>query len=184
MDRAFGRSADDLLDLSGLNRVLLLQLQSAVHVRVRDGAARIRFESDSGDFPHSAQFFQLLKWIFVFAAERAIEAVPTFENGRRPAEPFGRQERRDNPAVCRPGWVESLGPGSIGQIFDDTGALAATQAKRVDPLRRGKTIQLSCGCRRAERGAERCRVKTPGVKFSGRHQTHFAHNLDPGHRRF
>src|SRR3989304_744100 len=101
---------------------------------MRDRAAGIRLEREPRNLPLLPQPHQFFEAIIILAAEGMKETGGPFEDFGRPAKAFPREHRRDHAAVGRPAGMKPLGPGAVGEIFDDAGALAAAKPKGVAPL--------------------------------------------------
>src|SRR5499433_316246 len=123
--RTFGGAANDFGHSLRCNSVFLSQGQSAIHIGMRYRTAGIGFECQFRDLPRPAKLAQFFERIFVGSAERAIEAMLAFENSDGTAKTFPSQHRCDHSAMRRPARMQSFGPRTICQIFDDAGALTA-----------------------------------------------------------
>src|SRR5262245_39499135 len=123
--RTFCGAANDFGDSLRCNSVFLPQGQSAIHIGMRYRTARIGFECQFGYLPRTAELTQSFERVFVGSAERTIEAMLAFENSDGTAKTFPSQHRCDHSAMRRPARMQSFGPRTICQIFDDAGALTA-----------------------------------------------------------
>src|SRR5690242_4976743 len=141
---------------------------------MRNRTARIRFKCKLGNFPDIAELAKFFKAVFVGAAEGTIESMRPFKHGGRPAKPFLRQQCCYDAAVRRPSRMQTFRPASVREVFDNSRALAPAQPESIGPLSRIEPIKLARGCGGAKGRAQGGRMKTAGMEFSRRHQTHFA----------
>src|SRR5688500_10768063 len=86
--------------------------------------------------------------------------------------------------MCRPAWVQSFGPGTVREIFNNAGALTAAEPEGIAPLARLEAVEFTRSRSSAESRAKRGRMKTPRVKFSRSHQADLAHDLSASNGRF
>src|SRR5439155_17018813 len=172
----------NLDDLIGPEPVALAEAERAVHVGVRDRAARVGLEREPFELPRTAEALEQLALaaLVVAAGEGAIEAVLALEDRLRPREAGAREQRRDDARVGRPAGVEPLGPRAVGQVLDDAAGLAPADAEGVHELALRQSVEVRGDGRRGERPRKRGRVVVTRVELSGDGEPHAAHDLDPG----
>src|SRR5207253_9131191 len=129
-------AAADLGDLLGLDLVPLAQPQRAVHVRLRDGAARVGLEGQLQELPGAPERAeQLVQTRGVVAArEGLVEAVGALEDRFRPREAGPREQRSHHTRMGGPAWMQPLGPRAVRQVLDDPACLASADPERRDEL--------------------------------------------------
>jgi hypothetical protein len=71
-------------------------------------------------------------------SESLKQPVHAFKDGAWPNKAAARQQRRPDARLCRPANMQSLGPGTFGEIFDDASGHAAGNAERIYDLPRVK----------------------------------------------
>ncbi len=159
----------------------LAQAQRAVHVGMRDRAARVGLERERGELPPPAERRELrLQAVGLVAArEGRVEAVGALEDRLRPGEPRARHHRRGHPRVRGPARVQALGPGAVGQVLDDPGGLAAAEAEGVDLLVLGEPVEASGHRGGREAPGERGRVVVARVETARHREADPAHHLHP-----
>ena len=62
------------------------------------------------------------------------QSMRALEYRTRSGEALARDARRVQPGVRRPAGVQALGPGALGEVFDDPARHAAGNAESVDCL--------------------------------------------------
>src|SRR5262245_50953715 len=73
--------------------------------------------------------------------------------------------------------MQSFGPSTVGQIFDDARALTAAQSEGIAPLGRLEAIELARRSSSAKSRAKSRRMKAARVELTGRHKTDLAHHF-------
>jgi hypothetical protein len=101
----------------------------------------------------------------------------TFEHRARPYEPLPRQQRRANAGLRRPAGMQPLGPGALGEIFDDAARHAAGDAECVDDLLRIEAERRANAGRRPHRAKNRGGVKAGLVHRLRHHHAQPAQHL-------
>src|SRR6266850_2124528 len=177
MYRTLRRTANDFRDSLRRDSVFFSQSQGAVHIRMRYGAAGIGFESQLRYFPGTAELTKFFAGVFVGSAESAIKAVGTFENSCRSTKSLLCKQRCNHSTMSRPARVQSFGPGTVGEIFDDARALTAAQSEGVAPLSRIETMEFAGRSGGAKGGTKGSRMKAPRMKFTRRYEADFAHHF-------
>src|SRR5438128_4701433 len=125
--RSLRGATADLGDLLGLDLVPLAQPQRAVHVRLRDGAARVGLEGQLQELPGAPERAeQLVQTRGVVAArEGLVEAVGALEDRFRPREAGPREQRGHHTRMGGPARMQPLGPRAVRQVLDDPACLAS-----------------------------------------------------------
>jgi hypothetical protein len=163
----------------------LAQPHRAVHVGLRDRAARVRLERQLRQLPGLAETVeQLVEPSRVVAAgERGIEPVGALEHGLGSGEAGSGQQRGDHARVRAPAGVQSLGPRPVGEVLDDAGRLAAADAEGPRQLLLGQLVQPAGRRRGGKARRDGRRVEMAGVQRPGHGETHATHHLDGGDER-
>ena len=108
------------------------------------------------------------------------------EHGARTDKPCPRQQRRANARLRRPAGMQPLGPGALGEIFDDAAGHAAGDAERIDDLSGVEAKRGADAGGRAHRAEDRGRVKAGLVHGLRHHEAqpakHFGADGDPDQR--
>ena len=107
----------------------------AVDIGMRHGPAGIGLERDRLGHPARAEIADHLVVVAVERVGEAVEqAVHALEHRARPVEAGARQQRRAHARLRRPAGMHALGPGALGEIFDDARRHRADHAERIDDL--------------------------------------------------
>ena len=178
MHRALADVADHLGDVVGLDAARA-EPPRAVDVGMRHGPAGIELEGERLRQPARAE----IAGHRVEVARRGVgeaveEAVRALEHRARPGEAGPRQQRRAHARLRRPAGVHPLGPGALGEIFDDARRHRADDAERVDHLLLVELERLADGGGGAHRAEHRGRMKARLVHHLRRDQAEPAHQLD------
>ena len=108
------------------------------------------------------------------------------EHGARTDEPCPRQQRRADARLRRPAGMQPLGPGALGQIFDDAAGHAAGDAERIDDLPGIEAKRCADAGGRAHRAEDRGRMEARLVDGLRHHEAqpaqHFGADRDPDQR--
>ena len=108
--------------------------------------------------------------------EAVKQSVHAFEHRARAEEAATREQRRADAGLRRPAGMQPLGPGALGEIFDDAGGEAAGDAERVDNLL-GVQAERGGNAGRRAHHAEDCGRVEAGLVHRLRH-----HGGQPAHR--
>src|SRR5712692_2181735 len=124
-----GGFAQDLGDVLR-GETFLRQSQRAVDVRLVHGSRRVGFESETFHQPLFAEIArERLEIAFPVMSEGEKKSVYAFENGTRAEESFAPDARSVQADARRPSRVQALGPGPLGEIFDDPARHAARDSE-------------------------------------------------------
>ena len=111
----------------------------AIDVGMRHGPARIGLEGERLGDPALAEIADQRLVVAVGRVREAMEqAVRALEHRARPVEARACQQRGAQAGLRRPAGMHALGPGALGEIFDDAARHAARDAERVDGLLAGR----------------------------------------------
>ena len=112
------------------------QAARAVDVGMRHGSARVWLERERLDHPAFAEISgQCARSPPPSYARSAWKKpVRALEHRARPDEAVPCQQRCAQARLRRPAGMQALGPGALGEIFDDPGRHAAGDAERIDDL--------------------------------------------------
>ena len=118
---------------------------------------------------------------------KAVEQpVHAFEHRARADKTLPRQQSRADAGLRGPAGMQPLGPGALGEIFDDAARHAAGDAERVDDLFCVKAQRRADAGRGAHRAENRRRVKARLVHRLRHHHAepaqHLAAHRDPDQR--
>ncbi len=111
--------------------------------------------------------------------EAVEQAVGPLEHGARPDKAVLRQERRAQARLRRPARMHALGPGALGEVFDDAGGHAAGNAEGIDDAAAVEPERGGDAGRRRHGAEHRGRMEARLVHQLGRDQPEPAHGLDP-----
>jgi hypothetical protein len=101
---------------------------------MRHGAAGIGLEGECLDHPTRPEIGERVVVALRRVGEAVKQSVHALEHRAWPEEAAARQQRRAQARLRRPAGMQPLGPGALGEIFDDAGGEAAGDAERVDDL--------------------------------------------------
>ena len=146
---------------------------------MRHGPARIRLERQGLRHPARAEVADQRVVVALGGVRKTVkEAVHAFEHRARAGKTGAAEQRRADARLRRPAGVQSLGPGALGQIFDDAACHRGGGAERIDQLPRIE-FQRRADTGRGAHGAEhRGRMKAGFVGKRRRHGAEPAHGLD------
>ena len=118
--------------------------------------------------------------------EAVEQPVHALEHGARTDKAFARQQRRANARLRRPARMQPLGPGALGEIFDDAAGHAAGDAERIDDLHGVKAERRADAGGGPHRAENRGRMKARLVHGLRHHEAqtakHFGADRDPDQR--
>ena len=101
-----------------------------------------------------------------------------FEHGARSGKTGAAEQRRAHARLRRPAGMQPLGPGALGEIFDDAAGHRRHGAERVDHLA-GVEFERRADAGRGAHSAEHGgRMKARLVGERRRHEAQPAHGLD------
>ncbi len=99
------------------------------------------------------------------------------EHRARPDEAGAREIRGADGGLRGPAGMQALGPGALGEVFDDAGGHRADDAERIDELSLRQSQRGRHARRRAERAEHGGWVEACLVDALRRHQARAAHEL-------
>ena len=151
----------------------------AVDVGMRHGPARIRLERQRLGDPARAEVADQRVVVALGGVRKTVkEAVHAFEHRARAEKAGAAEQRRADARLRRPAGMQPLGPGALGQIFDDAACHRGGGAERVDQLPRREFQRRADTGRRAHGAEHRGRMKARFVGERRRHGAQPAHGLD------
>ena len=144
---------------------------------MRHGAAGIGLEGERLGHPARAEIVERRVVALRGVGEAVKQPVHALEHRARPEETAARQQRRADAGLRRPAGMQPLGPGALGEIFDDAGGEAAGDAERVDDLLGVKSERGGNAGGRAHHAEDRGRVEARLVHRLRHHRGQPAHRL-------
>ena len=151
----------------------------AIDIGMRHGPARIGLECQCLRHPVLAEIADQRVVIALGGVGEAVEeAVHAFEHRARTEKAGAAEQRRAQARLRRPAGVQPLGPGALGQIFDDAAGHRGDGAERIDHLPRVELERRADAGRRAHGAEHRGRMKAGLVGERRRDEAEPAHGLD------
>ena len=177
MHGAFGDLANDLADILRLDAARA-EPPRAIDIGLRHGPAGIGLEGERVGDPARAEIAGQRGVVALRRMREAVEqAVHAFEHGARTDEPGARKQRRAQAGLRGPARVHPLGPGTLGEIFDDAARHAAGNAERIDDLPGVETERGADAGGRAHRAEDRGRMEAGLVHGLRHHEAEPAQHL-------
>ena len=155
------------------------QPAGAVDIGMRHGSARIGLEGERLCHPAGAEIIdQQVVTALGGVGEAVKEAVGALQHGARADEARARHQGGAQTGLRRPAGMHALGPGALGEIFDDARRHAAGDAERIHDAAAVEPQRRRHAGRRRQRTEHGGRVKARLVDQFWRDEAQPAHGLD------
>ena len=177
MHRAFRDLADDFGDILRLDAARA-EPPRAIDIGLRHRPAGIGLERQRIGDPARTEIAGQRGVVAMRRMRKAVEeAMHALEHRARSDKARARQQRRAQARLRGPAGMQPLGPGALGEIFDDAAGHAAGDAERIDDLLRVEAERRADASRGPHRAEDRGRMKARFVHGLRHHEAEPAQHL-------